>query len=63
MDSSSILLLEGSKLTLIACVFLVGFFRWTPAQFASTRNGNVQDAIIAQYARDVLNSRNLYYRG
>ena len=32
-------------------------------QFASSRNGNVQNAIMAQYARDVLNSRNLYYRG
>ncbi|KAK1733879.1 chitinase [Skeletonema marinoi] len=29
----------------------------------SSRNGSVQNAMMAQYARDMLNSRNIYYRG
>eukprot|EP00984_Skeletonema_dohrnii_P020524 scaffold10013_cov79-Skeletonema_dohrnii-CCMP3373.AAC.28 len=29
-------------------------------QFASSRNGNVQNAMMAQYAHDMLNSRNIY---
>eukprot|EP00985_Skeletonema_marinoi_P028442 scaffold24868_cov115-Skeletonema_marinoi.AAC.1 len=32
-------------------------------QFASSRNGNVQSAMMAQYARDTWNSRNIYYGG
>jgi len=31
-------------------------------QIVSSRNGSVQSAMMAQYARDMLNSRNLYYR-
>ena len=32
-------------------------------QIVSSRNGSVQSAMMAQYARDMLNSRNIYYRG
>eukprot|EP00984_Skeletonema_dohrnii_P017682 scaffold8114_cov114-Skeletonema_dohrnii-CCMP3373.AAC.1 len=32
-------------------------------QIASSRNGSVQNAMMAQYARDMLNSRNIYYGG
>ena len=32
-------------------------------QFASSRNGNVQNAMMAQYARDTWNSRKIYYGG
>eukprot|EP00984_Skeletonema_dohrnii_P015493 scaffold6714_cov75-Skeletonema_dohrnii-CCMP3373.AAC.7 len=32
-------------------------------QIASSRNGSVQSAMMAQYARDTWNSRNIYYGG
>jgi hypothetical protein len=32
-------------------------------QIVSSRNGSVQNAMMAQYARDMLNSRNIYYGG